>query len=46
MIKTLASVGLPVDETLKIKKNRLQPEEKIKGKKKRGKWPLCLGLTI
>ncbi len=20
--------------------------EKIKGKKKRGKWPLCLGLTI
>lgn len=35
MIKTIASVGLPVDEILKIKKNRLQPERKIKGKKKR-----------
>lgn len=35
MIKTIASVGLPVDEILKIKKNRLQPEGKLKGKKKR-----------
>lgn len=26
MIKTIASVGLPIDETLKIKKNRLMPE--------------------
>ncbi|MGN1148388.1 MAG: M14 family metallopeptidase [Lachnospiraceae bacterium] len=35
MIKTIASVGLPVDEILEIKKNRIQPEKKISGKKKR-----------
>ncbi|MGN0465799.1 MAG: M14 family metallopeptidase [Lachnospiraceae bacterium] len=29
MIKTIASVGLPVDEVLEIKKNRLTPEKKI-----------------
>lgn len=27
MVKTIASVGLPVDETLEIKKNRLMPEK-------------------
>lgn len=32
MIKTVASVGLPVDETLSIKKRRIMP--KVKGKKK------------
>ena len=26
MIKTIASIGLPVDEVLEIKKNRLVPE--------------------
>ncbi len=30
MIKTIASVGLPVDETLSIKKHRIQPSEKKK----------------
>ena len=35
MIKTIASVGLPVDEVLEIKKNRIVPEQKISGKKKR-----------
>lgn len=34
MIKTIASVGLPVDETLAIKKRRIQPKEKIKGMKR------------
>ena len=34
MIKTIASVGLPVDETLAIKKRRLQPEGIPKGKTK------------
>lgn len=35
MIKTVASVGLPVDEVLEIKKNRITPDKKIQGKKKR-----------
>lgn len=34
MIKTVVSVGLPVDETLAIKKRRIQPKEKIKGMKR------------
>lgn len=34
MIKTVASVGLPVDEALTIKKRRIQPKEKIKGMKR------------
>ncbi len=34
MIKTIASVGLPVDETLAIKKRRIQPKEKTKGMKR------------
>lgn len=29
MVKTIASVGLPIDEILEIKKNRLMPEKKI-----------------
>ena len=36
MIETVATVGLPVDETLTIRKNRLQPQENIlTGEKKR-----------
>lgn len=35
MIKTIASVGLPVDETLKIQKHRIVPDKEISGKKKR-----------
>lgn len=34
MIKTVASVGLPVDETLAIRKRRIQPKEKKKGMKR------------
>lgn len=34
MIKTVASVGLPVDETLYIKKRRIQPKGKTKGLKR------------
>lgn len=34
MIKTVASVGLPVDETLSIKKRRILPAEKRKGMKR------------
>ncbi len=34
MIKTVASVGLPVDETLTIKKRRIQPSKKTKGMKR------------
>lgn len=34
MIKTVASVALPVDETLAIKKRRLQPAGKTKGMKR------------
>lgn len=34
MIKTVASVGLPVDETLSIKKRRIQPKGKTKGLKR------------
>lgn len=34
MIKTIASVGLPVDETLAIKKRRIQPKKKTKGMKR------------
>ncbi|MCM1160788.1 MAG: M14 family metallopeptidase [Roseburia sp.] len=34
MVKTIASVGLPIDETLEIKKNRLMPEKNT-GKMKR-----------
>jgi len=29
MVKTIASVGLPIDEILEIKKNRLMPEKKM-----------------
>ncbi len=35
MVSTIASVGLPIDETLMIKKNRLIPKEGLKGGKKR-----------
>ena len=35
MIKTVASVGLPVDEILEIKKNRMIPKGKLTGKEKR-----------
>lgn len=35
MIKTITSVGLPVDEVLEIKKHRITPDRKISGKKKR-----------
>ena len=34
MIKNVASVGLPVTETMHIRKNRLEPE-KLTGKEKR-----------
>lgn len=34
MIKTVASVGLPVDETLAIKKRRIQPKQKLKNMKR------------
>lgn len=34
MIKTIASVGLPVDEVLSIKKRRIQPKKKGKGMKR------------
>ena len=34
MIKTIASVGLPVDEVLEIKKNRICPQV-LKGDEKR-----------
>lgn len=33
MIKTVASVGLPVDEILEIKKNRMIPKRKINRKR-------------
>lgn len=35
MIKTVASVGLPVDEVLEIRKNHITPDQPVKGKKKR-----------
>ncbi len=35
MIQTIASVGLPVDETLQIRKNRLIPDGGVTGKEKR-----------
>lgn len=35
MVKTIASVGLPVDEVLKIQKHRIVPDREITGKKKR-----------
>lgn len=35
MIKTVASVGLPVDEVLEIKKNHITPDQPVRGKKKR-----------
>ena len=35
MIKTVASVGLPIDETLEIKKNRIQPLGELTGEEKR-----------
>lgn len=35
MVKTIAKVGLPVDEVLEIKKNRITGEKTVKGKKKR-----------
>lgn len=34
MIKTVASVGLPVDEILSVKKRRIQPKKKEKGMKR------------
>ena len=34
MVKTIASVGLPIDETLRIKKNRLMPEGATDGGKR------------
>ena len=33
MIETIASVGLPVDETLRIQKNRLEPKKGSNGKR-------------
>lgn len=35
MIQTIASVGLPIDETLMIKKNRLIPQSGLNGNEKR-----------
>lgn len=35
MIETIASVGLPVDEVLEIRKNRIVPEREITGNEKR-----------
>ena len=35
MIETVASVGLPIDESLMIKKNRLVPENGLSGNEKR-----------
>lgn len=35
MVKTVASVGLPVDEVLEIRKNHITPDQPVKGKKKR-----------
>ena len=35
MVNTVASVGLPVDEVLEIKKNHITPVNQVKGKKKR-----------
>ena len=31
MVQTIASVGLPIDETLKIQKNRLIPKNGLHG---------------
>lgn len=35
MVKTVASVELPIDEVLEIKKNRILPESELTGKEKR-----------
>ncbi|MGN0292018.1 MAG: M14 family metallopeptidase [Lachnospiraceae bacterium] len=35
MIETIASVGLPIDEVLEIKKHRITPDKKIPGQMKR-----------
>ena len=35
MIQVVASVGLPIDESLMIKKNRLVPENGLSGNEKR-----------
>lgn len=35
MVKTVTSVGLPVDEVLEIKKNRIVPDGELTGKEKR-----------
>ncbi|MBQ8663130.1 MAG: succinylglutamate desuccinylase/aspartoacylase family protein [Eubacterium sp.] len=35
MVKTVVSLGLPVDEVLEIKKNRLVPQGELTGKEKR-----------
>lgn len=35
MVQTIASVGLPIDETLMIQKNRLVPKNGLKGNEKR-----------
>jgi len=35
MIKTVASVGLPVDEVLEIKKNHIMPQKTLSGQEKR-----------
>lgn len=34
MVKTVASVGLPVDEVLEIKKNHITPVNQVKGKRR------------
>lgn len=35
MIETIASIGLPIDETLMVKKNRTVPKSGLKGNEKR-----------
>ena len=35
MVKTVASVELPIDEKLEIKKNRITPDGELTGKEKR-----------
>ena len=35
MVKTVASVELPIDEVLEIKKHRITPDGELTGKEKR-----------
>ena len=35
MVETIASIGFPIDETLRIQKNRIFPEGELKGDEKR-----------